>query len=72
MDDGYNINSYILTTHCKHWWKYIEDNNWRIYIELFVTAKTDINSLDSLPIYTDVKLAIFNERVWEEINSNYV
>lgn len=56
-----------LTLQCKHFWKYISENHWQIYVE--INAIGQIGG-DYFPVYLDVDLVIINERVWEEINSN--
>jgi hypothetical protein len=72
FDDAIDVNNIYpsdLFTQCRYWWHYIGENHWKIRVELFLSAT--VNG-DKIPMYTDVDLVIFNERVWEENNPSKV
>lgn len=75
LEDTYDVQEIAdsggnnFVTNCRHLWKMIDENHWQIYVELTARA---IKDGVYLPTFVDVDLVIFNENVFEEINSNKV
>jgi len=67
-EDGYDPSTCAIETKCRHWWNYVGEDHWNIYIEIFASAY--INNFEYIPFYIDVDLVILNDRVWEQTNPN--
>ena len=71
-DDGYDVTSYTtseLRTYFQHFWRYIGENQWKIWCSINARILTFNPTPHYVPFYIDLDLVIFNERVWEVINS---
>jgi len=81
-EDGYDLTKVTWNVYCYHTWHITPSNNSTVpnAVELRVDmsaqatipSASDPNNPQSIPVYVDIDLVFFNERVSEEINTNKV
>lgn len=79
-EDGYDLSTVTWTVHCQHMWHITPSNNpavgnaveLRVDMDASATIPNpaDANNPLSIPVYVDIDLVFFNERVAKEINVN--